>query len=190
MKRIVSTALLVLAGALPAAAQVHFGITGGWYSPYGSTKDFASNGYDGGIVLGIGAPVVPVSFRVDATYGEMPGKSISCCGGTVKSDFAVYGATGNVVWTIIGAASPAKLYLIGGIGYYSVQQKYSVSGAPAVPSSTKSAFGYNAGVGFRFTMFFIEARYTSITNALDESTLGGTGSKALTVVPINVGVMF
>jgi hypothetical protein len=191
MKRIAFTALLVFAAALPATAQVHFGITGGWYTPYSSTKDFAKTGYDGGILLGFGAPVVPVSFRVDGNYAEMPGQSISCCGGTVKSDFTIYSATGNIVWTIFGSTLPTKLYLIGGVGYYSVQQKVSVGGgAPAVPASTTSAFGYNGGVGFRFTMFFIEARYTSITNGLDESTFGGSGSKALTVIPINVGVMF
>lgn len=191
MKRTALTFLLVIAAALPSAAQVHFGLTAGWYTPYSSTKDFANSGFDGGIVLGFGAPIVPVSFRVDATYGEMPGKSIDVGGGnTIKSDFNVYGASGNVVWNIIGAATPTKLYLIGGIGYYAVEQKYSVSGVPPVPQVHKSAFGYNAGIGFKFTMFFIEARYTSISNGLDETAFGGSGTKALTVIPINVGVMF
>ena len=191
MKRTALTTLLVLAAALPAAAQVHFGLTAGWYTPYSSTKDFAKSGYDGGIVLGIGAPVVPVSFRFDATYGEMPGKNVDVGGGaTVKSDFSVYGASGNVVWNVIGANMPTKIYLIGGVGYYKVEQKYSFNGTPPVPNVSQSAFGYNAGIGFRFTLVFIEARYTSISNGLDERAYGGSGTKALTVIPINVGVMF
>jgi len=191
MKRTALTTLLVLAAALPAAAQVHFGITGGWYTPYSSTKDYAKSGYDGGIVLGIGAPVVPVSFRVDATYGELPGKNVDVGGGnTIKSDFNVYGASGNVVWNVIGATLPTKVYLIGGIGYYKVEQKYSVSGVPPVPTVNQSAFGYNAGLGFKFTLFFIEARYTSISNGVNTTAYSGSGSKALTVIPVNVGVMF
>jgi hypothetical protein len=191
MKRTALTTLLVLAAALPAAAQVHFGLTAGWYTPYSSTKDYANSGYDGGIVLGFGAPLVPVSFRVDATYGELPGKNVAVTGGTVKSDFSVYGASGNVVWNVIGATLPTKVYLIGGVGYYKVEQKYSFNGTPPVPNVSKSAFGYNAGIGFKFTLFFIEARYTSISNGINTEAYTFTpGSKALTVIPINVGVMF
>jgi len=190
MKRTLIASLLVLAAALPASAQ-HFGLTGGWYLPYGTVKDYANSGFDGGIVLQIGAPLVPVNFRIDATYGELPGKTIDLGGGTsAKSDFTTYGASANIVWTIFGSTLPPKFYLIGGIGYYGVQQKYSVTGLPSIPSATKSAFGYNAGLGFRFTKFFIEARWTDITNGLETASLGGTGSTSLQVVPVNVGFIF
>ena len=188
MKRTLIASLLILAAALPASAQ-HFGLTGGWYLPYGTMKDYANSGFDGGIVLQIGAPLVPVNFRFDATYGEMPGKTMTFTGGeTAKSDFTTYGASANVVWTIFGATLPTKFYLIGGIGYYGVQQKYSVTGMPSIPSITNSSFGYNAGLGFRFTKFFIEARWTDITTGLQTVSESGVGGKSsLQVVPVNVG---
>ena len=136
MKRSLLAALLVLAAALPASAQ-HFGITGGMYLPYGSAKDFTNSGWDAGITFQIGAPLVPINFRFDAVYGTLPGKTIDIGGGeTAKADLTTYGATANVVWTIFGTASPFKFYVIGGIGYYGVQQKYTttlISGIAATP---------------------------------------------------------
>ena len=190
MKSFVLGSLIVLAAALPVSAQgVHFGITGGWYTPYGAVKDYAKSGYDGGLTLQIGAPLVPVGFRFDAMYGEMPGKSLYVAGETVKSDFTVWSATGNIVWTIFGNALPTKFYLIGGIGYYSVQQKIT-STLGSVPTVTTPAFGYNAGLGFKFTKLFIEARWTNINGGLNLEAFGSTGSQALQVVPINVGILF
>jgi len=192
MKRFVLGSLLVVAAAMPAAAQgTHLGVTGGWYTPYSTVKDYANTGWDAGLTLSLGAPMVPITFRIDGMYGELPGKTITVGPGTVKSDFTTWSVTGNVVWTIFGKTLPTKFYLIGGIGYYSVQQKYTTNPPAPVPTVNTPAFGYNAGLGFRFTKLFIEARWTNIDGGLDLTGLtAGGGTKALQVVPINVGIFF
>ncbi|HUO51097.1 MAG TPA: hypothetical protein VMT93_01145 [Gemmatimonadaceae bacterium] len=192
MKRSVLGLMLACAAAMPAAAQgVHLGITGGWYIPYGTVKDYATNGWDGGLTLAIGAPMVPVTFRIDGMYGTMPGKTVTVGPETVKADFTTWSLTGNLVWTIIGKTLPTKFYLIGGIGYYNVQQKYTTSAAIPIPTVNTPAFGYNAGLGFRFTKIFIEARWTNIDGGLDLTGLtAGGGTKSLQVVPVNVGIIF
>ena len=192
MKRFVLGSLFAFAVSMPAAAQgTHLGITGGWYTPYGTVKDYANSGWNGGLTLSIGAPMVPITFRIDGTYGEMPGKTVTLGPESVKSDFTVWGVSGNVVWTIFGKTLPTKFYLIGGIGYYNVQQKYTTSPSIPMPTVNTPAFGYNAGLGFRFTKVFVEARWTNIDGGLtlDGLTASG-GSKALQVVPINVGLFF
>ena len=184
-------ALVVLSA--PMAAQgvplTRFGIYGGWATPYGTVKDYAKSGWDAGVTLAIGAPLVPVSFRIDASYATMGGKPVTVGPGTVSETFNIYSATGNVVWTIIGNTLPTKVYLIGGIGYYNVQQTTSVTGLPAVPSFKGGKFGYNAGLGVRFTKFFVEARWNDIQSGLDLSTYGG-GTTNLEMIPINVGILF
>ena len=185
MKRfILGAAVAMAAVAAPAGAQVGFGIMGGLSLPYSTLKDYANSGWVGGVTLRIGAPVVPVHFRIDGTYGQMLGKTLTQPGpSTVKNDFTVYSATGNVQWNALG-----PVYLIGGVGYYGVQQKFTVT-SPPLPSvtSTQSGFGYNAGIGVKLAMLFVEARWNDVSNGLVQSD----GSKtSLQYVPITVGIMF
>jgi opacity protein-like surface antigen len=194
MKRSVFGVLCAISAiAAPAAAQgvplVHFGIMGGYSLPYSTLKDYASSGWGGGVTLRIGAPLVPVAFRVDATYNVMNGKTLTLPGPTtVDNDFTVWNATANVEFVLIGKALPTKLYLIGGLGYYNIQQKVNVTSP--VPLSTplnSSKFGYNAGLGVRFTKLFVEARWNTVSDGLTTST----GSKTtLEYIPITVGLMF
>ena len=194
MKRFLLGTLVALAAfSAPAAAQgaslLRFGIFGGWATPYGTLKDYAKSGWDAGATLAIGAPLVPVSFRVDAGYASMGGKPVTVGIGTVSQTFDIWSATGNVVWNIIGNTLPTKVYLIGGIGYYNVQQTVSVTGIPAVPNFKAGKFGYNAGLGVRFTKFFVEARWNDIQSGLDQTAYGG-GTTNLEMIPINVGILF
>ncbi len=185
MKRfILGAAVAIVTLAAPAGAQIGFGIMGGYSIPNSTLKDYANNGWLGGVTLRFGAPVVPVHFRVDATYGLMNGKSIMVPGpATEKNDFTIYSATGNVQWNMLG-----PVYLIGGVGYYGVQQKVSVT-SPPLPSvtSTQSSFGYNAGVGVKLAMLFIEARWNDVSNGLVQSD---GSKKSLEYIPITVGIMF
>ena len=193
MKRFLLCSLAVAAiTATPAAAQgvplTKFGIMGGWATPYGTLKDYANSGWDAGVTLQIGAPLVPVSFRIDATYNLMNGKTLTVGAATLDNDFTVWTATGNVVWVLIGKALPTKFYIIGGIGYYNVQQKVNVTAPVAANSTiTSSKFGYNAGLGVRFTKLFVEARWNSVNGGLTNSS-GGT--ETLEFIPITVGFMF
>jgi len=192
MKRSLLGALVALAAFwAPSAAQgaslFRFGILGGWATPYGTVKNYAKSGWDAGATLAIGAPLVPVSFRVDAGYASMGGKPQTVLTATATPTFDIWSATGNVVWNIIGNTLPTKVYLIGGVGYYNVQQ--TISGLPATPSFKAGKFGYNAGLGVRFTKFFVEARWNDIQSGLDLSAYGG-GTTNLEMVPINVGILF
>jgi len=192
MKRSLLGTLVALAAlSAPVAAQgvplTRFGIMGGWATPYGTVKDYAKSGWDAGVTLAIGAPLVPVSFRVDGSYATMPGKPQ--LGGTVTPTFNIWSATGNIVWNIIGNTLPTKVYLIGGIGYYNVQQTIAVNGVPPLPTSSAGKFGYNAGLGVRFTKFFVEARWNTINGGLDGSAYGQS-SQSLEMIPINVGFLF
>jgi hypothetical protein len=189
MKRIVFGSLIALATlAAPALAQgVHFGLQGGLAYPNSTMGDYATSGWDGGIALQFGAPLVPVAFRIDGTYSQMNGKSMTFGPGTYSSDFKLASGTGNIVWTVFGTALPTKIYVIGGIGYYEVQQKVTVTGAPAVPTVTKASFGYNAGIGVRFTKLFIEARWNRISDGLRQND--GTKT-SLAFIPVNVGLLF
>jgi hypothetical protein len=192
MKRSLLATLVALAAlSAPVAAQgvplTRFGIMGGWATPYGTVKDYAKSGWDAGVTLAIGAPLVPVSFRLDGSYATMPGKPQ--LGGTVTPTFNIWSATGNIVWNIIGNTLPTKVYLIGGIGYYNVQQTIAVTGVPPLPTSSAGKFGYNAGLGVRFTKFFVEARWNDIQSGLD-LTAYGKGTTNLEMIPINVGILF
>ena len=177
--------------AAPAAAQVHFGLTGGWATPYGTTKDYAKSGWDAGLTLQIGAPLVPVWFRIDGTYADMAGVTQPLVVvGTGTSQFTIYGASGNVAWAFIGSTLPTKVYIIGGIGYYNVMQKIAVTNPTGPPVTlTSTNFGYNAGLGVKFSKFFFEARWTNIDGGLD-LTAYGKGKTSLEMVPINFGIVF
>ncbi len=184
MKRFILGAAVAMAAAAPAGAQIGFGLMGGVSIPQSTLADYANSGWIGGATLRFGAPVVPVHFRIDGTYADMLGKTITVPGpATVKNDFAVYSATANVQWNMLG-----PVYLIGGVGYYGVQQKLTVTSPPA-PSvtNTQSGFGYNAGIGVKLAMLFVEARWNDVSNGLVQSD----GSKKnLEYIPITVGIMF
>ena len=186
-----STLFALIAGSAPAAAQgtslVKIGIQGGWVTPYQTTKTYAKTGWDAGLTMQIAAPLVPVGFRIDALYSTMDGAAQT--GAAIRVDnFTIYSATGNVVWTVIGTGMPTKLYVIGGIGYYSVSQKQTIVATSTSATLTSSDFGYNVGLGVKFTKFFIEARWTNIDGGLLIPTTGG--SQSLQIVPINVGLIF
>jgi opacity protein-like surface antigen len=194
MKRFVIGALFAIsASAAPAAAQgvplVHFGVMAGYSLPYNTLDDYAKSGWNGGVTLKIGAPLVPVAFRVDATYSQMDGKTLTFPGpSTVENDFVVWNATANIQWVLIGKALPTKFYLIGGLGYYNVQQKVNVT-SPVVLSTpyNSSKFGYNAGLGVSFSKLFVEARWNTVSDGLVTTS----GSKTtLEYIPITVGIIF
>ena len=192
MKKTMFGALVALVvAATLAGAQVHLGVMGGWVLPNGTTGDYAKSGYGGGLTMQIGAPAVPVTFRIDGTYGQMNGKpmTVTTPGGTetFKSDFTVWSGTANAVVTVFGRTLPTKIYLIGGIGYYSIEQKVTASPITGPPVPTASSFGYNIGLGVRFTKLFIEARWNHVSDGLMQNDLTKT---ALEFVPVNVGLIF
>jgi opacity protein-like surface antigen len=189
--------LVISAAAAPVSAQavvsspVRFGIMGGATMPLSDFSDAAKTGWNAGILMNVGVPLVPVSFRVDGQWQQLTGKDQDFGeAGISHDDFRIIDGTANVVYTF-GAALPTKFYLIGGAGVYNVRVKNDDLDLNA--NSTK--FGLNAGVGFKFQLTgfstFIEARYHNVIHGTD---IGDTGSssdaKSLQFVPISVGITF
>lgn len=189
--------LVISATVAPVSAQavvsspVRFGIMGGATMPLSDFKDAAKTGWNAGILMNVGVPLVPVSFRVDAQWQQLTGKNYDAGKGFIThDDFRIIDGTANVVYTF-GAALPTKFYLIGGAGVYNVRVKNDDLDRNA--NSTK--FGLNGGVGFKFQLTgfstFIEARYHNVFHGTDIGDTGNSGdAKSLQFVPISVGITF
>jgi opacity protein-like surface antigen len=192
--------LVLSAVFAPVSAQaivsspIRFGIMGGATSPLGDFSDVAKTGWNAGVLMNIGVPLVPVSFRIDGQWQQLKGKNFDANfpgGGSLVThdDWRIIDGTANVVYTF-GAALPAKFYLIGGAGVYNVRVKNDDFDASA--SSTK--FGLNGGVGFKFQLTgfstFIEARYHNVIHGTAVGDVNDNHAESLQFVPISVGITF
>ena len=188
--------LSVLAASVSAQAivssPVRFGIMGGATVPLSDVSKEEKTGWNAGVLVSIGVPLVPVSFRIDGQWQQMSGKSFVAAGGGGSSSFPnlrIIDGTANVVYTF-GAALPTKFYLIGGAGIYNERFKDPNSDLHA--DGTK--FGLNGGVGFKFQLTgfatFIEARYHNVIHGSAVGDGATSNAKSLQFVPISVGITF
>jgi Outer membrane protein beta-barrel domain len=184
-----ATASSVAAQAV-VSSPVRFGIMGGATLPLSDFSDAAKTGWNAGVLLNVGVPLVPVSFRIDGQWQQLTGKNYDAGKGFIThDDFRIIDGTANVVYTF-GAALPTKFYLIGGAGAYYVKVKNDDLDIDA--HSTK--FGLNGGVGFKFQLTgfstFIEARYHNVIHGQDIGSESNSDAKSLQFVPISVGITF
>ena len=165
--------VLTIAGAAAAHAQspVKFGIAGGVALPVSDLADSFDRGYNGTVTLAVNAPLFPLGLRVDGMFNRI----------TAKDDFDVADidvSSGNANLTYNLIPLPvARLYLIGGVGYYSTEFRDTDLDAEA-------KVGYNGGVGIRFgtgTQLFVEGRYHRVD-------LGD--ERKLEFVPVTIGFLF
>lgn len=175
--RIGTAALVALViGAAPAQSQAHFGLTGGITVPTGELGEAQSFGYNGGALLSIGAPMMPIGLRAEASLHHFMGKDYSV-GGTTLNESANMWTTGVAGTYSLTLPSPVKPYLIAGFGMYGAK-----SSAPGAESVTK--FGFNAGAGMSFGMggrsAFVEARWHRMN----------TDVEATTFIPLSFGITF
>ena len=188
--------LVLSAVAAPLSAQaivsspVRFGIMGGATLPLSDFKNAAKTGWNAGVLMNIGVPLVPVSFRIDGQWHQLTGKTYDTGGGVfTHDDFRIINGTANVVYTF-GAALPTKFYLIGGAGVYNLRVKNSDANVSA--SSTK--FGLNGGVGVKFQLTgfstFIEARYHNVFHGSSVGNVNDSNAKSMQFIPISVGITF
>ena len=111
--------LAVMLGAQAAHAQgLSFGVGGGIVVPTGSLSDGLGTGWSGTAQLRVKPPVSPLGFQVDAFYTRF---SLDGIDGHSR----MLGGTANAVFAFPGA-SPARPYLLGGVGVYN--GKTSVDG--------------------------------------------------------------
>lgn len=172
MRKLFGCALVLLAGvALPAQAQVRFGVGGGLLMPMGDYGTADKMGFVAGAGIIIPVGTAPVGVRVEGSYSQTSHDGI---GGKSK----IMGGMASLIYSFTGAGSVTP-YVLAGLGYYNV--KVDVTG---FGSADESKVGFGGGGGIRFPMgsasLFAEARYMNI------STTGGS----TTFVPIIVGVSF
>jgi hypothetical protein len=168
---IVATAVCFTALAAPSSAQVSFGVAGGPSAPAGSLSDIVDPGLHGGLVLGLGLPLLPVSVRGDLMAQRLPRS-----GG---------GDAFNLLWAAVNGRLdllPVPLlaaYVTAGAGLYS--STFDVD--PVAATSRATDTGLNAGVGAELNLLvgrpFVEIRYHRVLS-----------DPARAFIPITIGIMF
>jgi hypothetical protein len=165
----VTTATAQISGSL--TRPISFGIAAGTAIPVSTLGKVANDGLNVTGLMGIQLPVLPVGFRIDASYNSFGYKSSAKTSGSAH----VTSVTGDVVLNM-----PLVLihpYLIGGLGYYNV-------GAPYASSSSNIGVNVGAGVGVSLPLtgvsVFAETRYHHVN----------TSGASTQFVPVIVGVTF
>jgi hypothetical protein len=184
--------------ALPAPAQaiasspIQFGVDGGLTIPLGTFGDFANTGWNAGALMTVAVPLVPLSFRLDGQWHQIPGVVARASDGepSQQTNVRLIVATANAVYSF-PSVLPARFYLIGGAGVYF--GRASTTNFPPAESST--SFGLNGGVGVKLHLTgistFVEARYHYIFHASNLLNAECTGCpNALHIIPISVGIIF
>jgi opacity protein-like surface antigen len=210
MKRTLFIALafvvaLTLAGAAPLPSQVstpkpaRIGIMAGLTWPRGSDfSDIARRGWNAGVLLELGAPAFPLSFRLDGQWHQLAGKTRSFPDeGSQRTDLRIIDGTADFEWTF-GKPSSSNFYVIGGVGLYNLRGRNSTTpgnilgGTDSTFTVSTTKFGWNGGVGVRTQLtgytLFIESRYHLVNHGHE---VDGTGSSSsIHFIPIDVGITF
>lgn len=163
-------AVLALGGAVPAHAQVSFGVAGGPVFPLGRFGDVVETGLHGGVIADIGLPLLPFSVRGDVMFQHLPGTA----GGDSYQHVA---GTLNAQLDLLPIPL-VSTYITAGLGLYG--SNYS---RETTARDWAAHTGINAGVGAQVNLLvlrpFIEARYHRV--------LADGGRSFL---PITIGIFF
>lgn len=173
--------IVLAAVSRPAGAQAgtgfHFGLAGGETVPVSATRDELKSGWNGGAIVAFGIPFAPVSLRVEGRYDRMNRNASSGISGGAR-------VTSGIASAVVVPASMivVKPYFLGGGGLYNVELVTDTASGSA--SDTQRRFGWSAGAGVAFSIrgatVFVEGRYHRIS----------TSGRAMTLVPVSVGLMF
>jgi len=178
MAGLVTLASIAISGQAICQKAYEIGAGGGAVIPVGKLSDVQKTGYNGIVILAIGAADLPIGLRFDGIYNNLLHNNLQTPGGTPTSDFRVIGALGNLIYAFPGTT--VKPYIIVGGGLYNT--KLDLSGAKA-----ENHFGFNAGLGATFGMgpfaTFLESRYHTVSRSVAK---GGV----VQFVPITIGLMF
>lgn len=177
---VVGLAVVLCAGSAQAQG-LSLGLGGGAVIPTGSMADFNSTGWSAMAVVRLKPPVSPLGLQVDAFYSRFGLEN------DIDGHSRMIGGTANAVFAFPGA-SPARPYLLGGVGIYN--GKTTVDGLGSTDPETK--FGLNAGAGFDFALgkanLFADARFHAILKGgVDSQTLEETTAY---MIPLTVGLRF
>ena len=156
--------------ASPAAAQkprLSLGLGG--VVPSGDYSTLDNAGWHLMGALDVGLPRSPLSVRADLVYGQT-----SHQGGLLAGSTKLSGGTANAVYHIGAPLVPVKVYLLAGLGYYSVDLGSGSQSKPAFDAGTGVALGFGP------MHVFGEARFISVR----------TSGSATNFFPVTVGFTF
>jgi hypothetical protein len=164
MKSLLRAGMLLAAVSLfPAlsgaqGSKPEFLIGAGAAFPTGTFGDRNDVGYSINVGVGMNQRGSPMGFRAEGLYTEYNYNN----GGNRKSHAG--GVMANAVLDLTQGSHTTtnSLYAIGGLGYYSTLEQFTVGNV------SQSSVGWNLGGGFRFPLSgfsaYIEARYHSVSN--------------------------
>ncbi|MCU0627647.1 MAG: porin family protein [Gemmatimonadaceae bacterium] len=187
-RTLVAVATVALAAtATPAAAQLSFGLGGGYTSPSGDLNQYQADGWNALATVQAGVPLLPVALRADLQYNSFGGKNFDFRNVRDQTDNSrIISGTVNAVWQVV-PAGPIKPYVIGGVGYYA-----STYNRDAITDTfDERRFGWNAGAGVKFGLsgasLFIEARVHNVSDGGLPLNGGRTNAR---YIPVTVGIFF
>lgn len=175
MRRLVNTlmvsAALVAVAAVPASAQIKWNLGLGMNLPQGDLADFAENGLSARVGATFGAPMAPISFRVEGGYDMWKMTADDA------ESFNMLSGSADAVYSLPGVA--VKPYILGGLNWN--QLGSSVDG-----TDKESGIGFNVGAGLNFGLgglaAYVEARYVKVSI--------NDGDDDVSNFPIVVGLRF
>jgi len=177
MKRISSvvfaTAVLCVAMAPSVRAQgLRYGFNVGLLMPTGNYNTVDKMGW----IANAGATYwLPGSLgvRVDGSYSQTSHKDV--LGSPVPGNTKIAGGMASLVYALMPASAPARVFVTAGIGLFNVKSDTSV---------TKVGFGGGAGVALKLgpspMRLVLASRFTSISQS----------GSSLAFLPITVGLTF
>ena len=177
----VGLALALSAQVAQAQAGLSFGLGAGVVVPTGSMADLNSTGYTGQASLRVQPAASPLGFQADAFYSRLGLQN------DIEGHSQMIGGTANAVYAF-SSVSPARPYLIGGVGLYNGKTTIDDLGS----SDSETKFGANAGAGFDFKLgaasLYAEGRFHAIFKAaVDAETFEETTAY---MIPLTVGLRF
>ena len=185
-----------LAAVSVAAQGVHpqFGLGGGLTAPVGDYHSTTggqgfSTAWQGLALLAFKLPVLPVGFRIDATYGSngandrLKAALATQFGQPSEEETKLVGASVNLTYQSSSAAR-VKPYAIGGVGVYHTTISVSTSDSTTDHAATKLAWNLGGGLvlGLRGVALFFEARYVNVAAV--------SGFPRTTFLPFTTGIRF
>ena len=163
---------VAMAPAVRAQGSLRYGVNVGLLKPMSTYNDFDKLGWTAGVGATYWLPS-NIGVRLEGTYSQTSHKDFG--GSPVPGNTKIAGGMASLVYALMPASAPARVFISAGLGLYNVKADTSV---------TKVGFGGGAGVALKLgpssMRLVIATRYTSIS----------TAGSSTGFVPLTVGLTF
>ena len=190
----VFVSLLVPIAATAQRSRPSYGFGAGLTIPTGffhndGTGDGFNSGWEGMGLLEFKLPKTAIGVRFEGSYSQnsandqLKAELSAAVGSPTDATVKILGGSVDLTYAF-RSSSPAKAYLLAGIGMYNF--KLAVSSGNTTVDTSKTKFTWNGGAGLSYRLggaaLFLEARYFDMS-----APFGGSDIK---FVPIIAGVRF